>query len=105
MSPFESRHDCHSHPPGAGTQLNARSSYSTSHPLRGGIRPTNTRENSMTTHEIATREAWLAARLELLADEKELTRRSDELAKRRQDLPWVRVNKEYRFETERGSAS
>jgi len=52
-----------------------------------------------------TREQWLAARLALLADEKELTRRSDALARRRQDLPWVRVDKAYRFETDEGSAS
>jgi predicted dithiol-disulfide oxidoreductase (DUF899 family) len=52
-----------------------------------------------------TREEWLAARLELLNAEKELTRRSDELARRRRELPWVRVEKEYRFETDEGSAS
>ena len=46
-----------------------------------------------------TREQWLAARLALLEEEKELTRRSDELARRRQDLPWVRVDKGYAFET------
>jgi predicted dithiol-disulfide oxidoreductase (DUF899 family) len=51
-----------------------------------------------TTHKTATREEWLAARLDLLAAEKELTRR-DELARRRQELPWVRVDKAYRFET------
>jgi predicted dithiol-disulfide oxidoreductase (DUF899 family) len=44
-------------------------------------------------------------RVELLAAEKELTRRSDELARRRQALPWVRLDKEYRFETDEGSAS
>jgi predicted dithiol-disulfide oxidoreductase (DUF899 family) len=59
----------------------------------------------MTKHMIATRKEWLAARLELLEAEKELTRRSDELARRRQALPWVRVDKEYRFETDAGSAS
>ena len=59
----------------------------------------------MTTHQIGTRDEWLAARLELLTAEKELTRRSDEVARRRQALPWVRVDKEYRFETEAGSAS
>ena len=41
----------------------------------------------------------------LLKAEKELTRRSDELARRRQELPWVRIDKEYRFETDEGSAS
>src|SRR5882762_11007768 len=59
----------------------------------------------MTTHMTGTREQWLAARLALLEDEKELTRRSDALARRRQDLPWVRVDKEYQFETDEGSAS
>ena len=56
-------------------------------------------------HQIASREQWIAARLGLLKEEKELTRRSDELARRRQELPWVRVDKENRFETEEGSAS
>ena len=59
----------------------------------------------MTTHETGTREKWLAARLELLKEEKELTRRGDELARRRQELPWVRIDKAYRFETDEGSAS
>src|SRR5471032_3148307 len=59
----------------------------------------------MTTHLTGTREEWLAARIELLAAEKELTRRGDELALRRQALPWVRIDKEYRFETDEGSAS
>jgi predicted dithiol-disulfide oxidoreductase (DUF899 family) len=59
----------------------------------------------MTDHKTGTREEWLAARLALLKDEKELTRRSDELARRRQELPWVRVDKTYRFETEEGTAS
>jgi predicted dithiol-disulfide oxidoreductase (DUF899 family) len=54
---------------------------------------------------IGTREEWLAARLELLAGEKELTRRSDELARQRQALPWVPIEKEYRFETTEGAAS
>ena len=59
----------------------------------------------MTEHRTGTHEEWLAARLELLADEKELTRRSDDLARRRRELPWVRVEKDYRFETEEGSAT
>jgi predicted dithiol-disulfide oxidoreductase (DUF899 family) len=59
----------------------------------------------MTKHTIGTRTEWLAARLELLEAEKELTRRSDELARRRQALPWVRLDKQYRFETDEGSAS
>src|SRR4051795_2240505 len=59
----------------------------------------------MTRHMTGTREEWNAARLGLLEEEKELTRRSDELARRRQELPWVRVDKEYRFETVEGTAS
>ncbi|MCA1585689.1 MAG: DUF899 domain-containing protein [Acidobacteria bacterium] len=59
----------------------------------------------MTKHMTGTRKEWLAARLELLKAEKEHTRRSDELAQRRQALPWVRIDKEYRFESEEGSAS
>ena len=59
----------------------------------------------MTDHKTGTREEWLAARLELLEAEKALTRRSDELARRRQELPWVRIDKEYRFETDEGPAS
>jgi predicted dithiol-disulfide oxidoreductase (DUF899 family) len=57
----------------------------------------------MTGHKIATREEWLAARNELLEREKELTRRNDELARQRRDLPWVPVEKEYRFETDEGT--
>ena len=59
----------------------------------------------MTDHRIGTREEWRTARLELLEAEKALTRRSDELARRRQELPWVRIDKEYRFETNEGPAS
>jgi len=59
----------------------------------------------MTTHMTGTREAWLAARLDLLEAEKALTRQSDELARRRQELPWVRIDKDYRFETTEGGAS
>ena len=58
-----------------------------------------------TTHRTGTREEWLTARLALLEAEKELTRSSDELAHRRQELPWVRVDKAYRFETDEGGAS
>jgi predicted dithiol-disulfide oxidoreductase (DUF899 family) len=59
----------------------------------------------MTDHTTGTREEWLAARLELLEAEKALTRRGDELARQRQQLPWVRVDKEYRFETDEGTAA
>ena len=59
----------------------------------------------MTEHRTGTREEWLAARLELLQAEKELTRRSDEVAEQRQELPWVAIEKDYRFETDEGGAS
>jgi predicted dithiol-disulfide oxidoreductase (DUF899 family) len=59
----------------------------------------------MTTHKTGSREEWLAARLALLKEEKELTRHSDEVARRRQELPWVRVDKQYRFETDAGQAT
>ena len=59
----------------------------------------------MTDHKIGTREEWRAARLELLEAEKEHTRRGDELTQWRQDLPWVRINKEYTFDTDEGPAS
>jgi len=59
----------------------------------------------MTQHTIGTREDWLAARLPLLEAEKALTRQGDELARRRQALPWVRVDKAYKFDTDEGSAS
>jgi predicted dithiol-disulfide oxidoreductase (DUF899 family) len=58
----------------------------------------------MATHETGTREAWRKARMQLLEAEKDLTRRSDELARQRQALPWVRVDKAYRFDTEDGKA-
>ncbi|HEU4469047.1 MAG TPA: DUF899 family protein [Nitrososphaeraceae archaeon] len=56
-------------------------------------------------HKTGTRKQWLSARLNLLEAEKELTRHSDELARRRQKLPWVRIENDYRFETEEGNAS
>jgi predicted dithiol-disulfide oxidoreductase (DUF899 family) len=59
----------------------------------------------MTQHATATRQEWLTARLKLLDAEKQLTRRSDELARQRQELPWVRLDKQYRFDTDDGSAS
>src|ERR1700752_449614 len=57
------------------------------------------------THQIVSREKWIAARKDLLKDEKELTHRSDELARRRQELPWGRIDKEDRFATEEGKGS
>ena len=59
----------------------------------------------MTKHMTGTREEWLAARVQLLEAEKELTRRSDEVARRRQELPWVRIDKQYEFQTDDGNAS
>jgi predicted dithiol-disulfide oxidoreductase (DUF899 family) len=59
----------------------------------------------MATHKTGTREEWLAAQLKLLEAEKELTRRTDDVARQRQELAWVRVDKKYRFETDEGSAS
>jgi predicted dithiol-disulfide oxidoreductase (DUF899 family) len=62
-------------------------------------------KQAATAHRTGTREEWLAARLDLLDAEKELTRRSDEVARRRQELPWVKVEKAYGFDTDGGSAS
>ncbi|MGA9853793.1 MAG: DUF899 domain-containing protein [Gammaproteobacteria bacterium] len=59
----------------------------------------------MTTHITGTHEQWLQARLQLLKAEKELTRQGDALVHQRQALPWVRIDKDYRFETDTGSAS
>jgi predicted dithiol-disulfide oxidoreductase (DUF899 family) len=56
----------------------------------------------MTEHRTGTQEEWQAERDELLKEEKELTRRGDELARKRRELPWVPVEKEYRFETANG---
>jgi predicted dithiol-disulfide oxidoreductase (DUF899 family) len=59
----------------------------------------------MASHTVGTRKEWLTARLELLKAEKELTRRGDEVARQRGALPWVKVQKDYRFATEDGEAS
>src|SRR5512132_1753170 len=56
----------------------------------------------MTDHQDVSREEWTAAREDLLAREKEHTRVGDELARERRDLPWVRIDKDYRFDTEEG---
>jgi predicted dithiol-disulfide oxidoreductase (DUF899 family) len=60
---------------------------------------------SMTSHKVVSREEWTDARKKLLLEEKELTRRSDEVARHRQELPWVRIEKDYRFDTENGDSS
>jgi predicted dithiol-disulfide oxidoreductase (DUF899 family) len=59
----------------------------------------------MTTHKVGTREEWLVARLGLLDAEKAFTRRGDELARQRQALPWVQIDKSYQFETGQGRQS
>jgi predicted dithiol-disulfide oxidoreductase (DUF899 family) len=59
----------------------------------------------MTTHRIVSREEWLAARLQHLAREKELTRARDELSRQRQELPWTRVDRTYVFEGPDGHES
>jgi len=71
----------------------------------GRLAESRTDRRPMTQHKVGTQEEWQAARDELLAEEKELTRRNDELARRRRDLPWVPVEKGYRFETVDGTKS
>jgi predicted dithiol-disulfide oxidoreductase (DUF899 family) len=66
---------------------------------------TSYRRNQQPEHKVVSREEWIGARKELLKAEKEFTRRSDELVRQRQELPWVRIDKEYRFDTEEGSSS
>jgi predicted dithiol-disulfide oxidoreductase (DUF899 family) len=56
----------------------------------------------MTKHQVVSQEQWIEARRALLAKEKQLTRERDELARQRRELPWVRVEKEYRFDSPRG---
>jgi predicted dithiol-disulfide oxidoreductase (DUF899 family) len=56
----------------------------------------------MTSHRVGTRDEWLAERIELLGAEKDHTRRGDELARGRRELPWVRVDEKYAFDTEEG---
>ena len=59
----------------------------------------------MAKHKTGSREEWNAARTKLLVEEKELTRHSDEIAKKRQELPWVKIDKEYEFQTDQGNGS
>jgi predicted dithiol-disulfide oxidoreductase (DUF899 family) len=59
----------------------------------------------VTNHRVGTHDEWLGARRDLLKAEKELTRLNDDLARRRRELPWVRVEKTYRFDTEDGAAT
>ena len=67
--------------------------------------PSPTKEPLAASHPTGTREQWRAARLKLLEAEKELTHRSDEVTRQRMALPWVRIDKKYRFDTDEGSAS
>ena len=60
---------------------------------------------TITKHSTGTREEWLAARLKLLRAEKELTRQGDEVTQQRLALPWVRIDKKYRFDTDQGVAT
>lgn len=62
-------------------------------------------DHALARHPTAGRVEWLDARLRLLAEEKELTRRNDEVARRRRDLPWVRIDRPYTFDTEHGEAT
>src|SRR4051794_12561498 len=59
----------------------------------------------MTEARVGTQQEWQAARDELLAEEKEITRRGDELARKRRELPWVAVEREYSFDTPDGTKS
>jgi predicted dithiol-disulfide oxidoreductase (DUF899 family) len=70
-----------------------------------GIMSTIHSEQAITTPYIASREEWLKARLELLDHEKELTRLNDEVARKRQQLPWVKIDKDYAFDTIGGKVS
>jgi predicted dithiol-disulfide oxidoreductase (DUF899 family) len=63
------------------------------------------KESQMTTHKVGTRDEWLRARVALLQAEKELTHRSDDVARQRQELPWVKIDKGYQFDTAEGKAS
>src|SRR5215211_4439079 len=63
------------------------------------------RQAPMPEHAVGTQEDWQAKRDELLAEEKELTRGNDELTKKRRELPWVPVEKDYSFETDDGTKS
>jgi predicted dithiol-disulfide oxidoreductase (DUF899 family) len=59
----------------------------------------------MTAHKTGTREEWRRARLELLQAEKDLTHRSDAVVRQRQELPWVKIDTPYQFDTDDGKAS
>jgi len=74
--------------------------------LRPATAKTTARQaRNQPSHRYGSAKEWLAARLELLKAEKDLTRRSDEIARKREALPWVKIDKEYRFETDEGKGS
>jgi len=56
-------------------------------------------------HKVVSQEEWRSARIKLLKDEKELTKHGDDVAKKRQELPWVKIEKEYIFDTDEGELS
>jgi predicted dithiol-disulfide oxidoreductase (DUF899 family) len=60
---------------------------------------------SLMPNPVVSRDEWLNARLALLKQEKELTRLSDEVARQRETMPWVKVDKPYRFDTDEGTAA
>ncbi len=62
-------------------------------------------DNPVQSHKVVSREEWLRARKAFLSEEKEFTRRRDELSRRRRELPWVKVEKEYVFDTPEGKRS
>jgi predicted dithiol-disulfide oxidoreductase (DUF899 family) len=70
--------------------------------VRDSRHPCDQEKRTVTEHRIGTREEWLAAREQLLVREKEHTRLGDEIAEQLRELPWVRVEKEYRFDTDEG---
>src|SRR3954466_4658454 len=59
----------------------------------------------MTTHQVVSKEQWIEARRALLADEKRLTHEHDDIARRRRELPWMKVEKSYVFDTPAGKKS
>jgi len=67
--------------------------------------PTIQTISGIENRKVVSQKEWLAARLELLKAEKELTKHSDEVAQQRQQLPWVKVDKHYRFDTDEGETS
>src|SRR5262245_36598780 len=64
-----------------------------------------TQEANIADHRVVSEAEWLEARIELLAKEKELTHRRDELSRQRRELPWVRVEKDYFFEAPKGKVT